>query len=737
MKRIFIISVILLMTALSCSSPLDESKVRDNQLLLSFDVTYPDIAPETKSFGDNPGSDIEYLYVAAFDAAGVVTDFQLAQCSEGYPTVTGSPAGKRYQVTLNVTDTERHLHFIATSRQLSISHTDNEDVIAGMVASDNESVYWQRVIVHCIPDKEHFSSDLTAEERSALGNVALIRNFAKIEVHCEATTFELQAAKVFNVPQKGFFAPYIKSAGKYVDKYNEKSLDNLAALGFFGSTPATAAKTVATASAMISAVNGIVSDYSYELAKPRNDEAPAFVIIKGIYNGKSYFYKLNIVSDDGEKYPLLRNFIYKINIAAVARPGYDTIEEAAQSDGSGDISSSAEVESLSKISNGWSQLTVDYTNVLIQSGDEFNVRYKFIPDFINHPNTVSNGDVTISLYPEGSLGPAIESFSCASSDDAEGYRTVTVKPVAPGAEVIDQKLRIKGMATLDGRTMTIQRAVNVLVSKKFNMEVTCNPKQVARTMESPVDVKIDLPAKLPRFIFPLTVSIEDTNHSLTPKAGENLTMETGKSLLPGNSDNPGYHYIRLVTVEEYDANPEIVCRFKTNTALNASTVYAFNRYFNSDSDFFTNPPITKYYKKITSSAELASGEKYLIVYENGDELTAFTGGGATSVASFEPGKIEASEIDSTWPLKITNSGQNYTLQNSRNYYLYCSRTGLFFYSYSLDFSRNSKTNSISFDSDGSVRIKDGSYNRYVAYSNSGFTYTSNPSSIYLYKYVEE
>jgi Bacterial Ig-like domain (group 2). len=591
MKRA-LIYIALVMTVMSCQMFREDIQpLSSSQLTFTFDVSYPDLTPVTKTLANTP-NDINNLYVAAFDEAGFLTDFQHATCPDGYPTVNGEAGKKKYQVTLNVTDNKRVLHFIAMNGQMSMSYSDDETKIASLMTSDNKDVYWQKVNLDYIPSK---IDSLPAAQKASLSNVSLIRNFAKFVITNTASNFVLKEAKVYNVPEKGYYAPYIKSSGKYVDNYGLKTVDALASEGYFGSAPATASRSVATnadyAAKKKTAVGGVVEDYTYEMEKPNGD--PAFIIIGGDYtpDGSTTstfcYYKLNLFNDDSEGYAILRNFVYNVRTVVIKSKGYSTVEEAAASAGSGDISSITAVESLTQVSNGQCQLYVQYTDTLVISNDPITVKFKYIPDLSN--GRVDNSKVTLSLDPASVLGEAITSYSRGSRDG--DYQIVNITPAAPKDYLLSQKLRLTGTTTSsEGYTLTIQRTVNVVVSKRLEMSISC-PEEVAATMGTPVDVTIKLPANMPKFIFPLPIDIEDTFHSLTPVAGADLPLEIGKSLLPGNTTNPGYHFVRTITWDEYNnsSSLEFVCHFKTNVNESSTQIYAFNKYFNSPNCKFRNP----------------------------------------------------------------------------------------------------------------------------------------------------
>ncbi len=60
-------------------------------------------------------------------------------------------------------------------------------------------------------------------------------------------------------------------------------------------------------------------------------QAATCLVIKGIYNGKSYYYRVDFTDNNGNYMPLLRNYKYEVRIERAAGIGYDKGEDALSS----------------------------------------------------------------------------------------------------------------------------------------------------------------------------------------------------------------------------------------------------------------------------------------------------------------------------------------------------------------------------------------------------------------------
>jgi hypothetical protein len=269
--------------------------------------------------------------------------------------------------------------------------------------------------------------------------------------------------------------------------------------------------------------------------------------------------------------------------------------------------------------------------------DQLTLKYKFIPDVTVDSNgdgepdwnnnysastpTASN-PVTITLqHISGGNEGVVDSFVVDSSDDSEGWRTITITTKNPSANVRSQYLRITGTvgAGTEDESALFRNVTYTMLSKQ-TMTVSCNPEKVQKIAGELMEVGITIPKNLPASMFPLKFYIESDALSLTPDNGRteeilrdnNLPVISGASIIPGHTETT-FKYVRTLSKTDYDKlcqaskfsggnTVTLSCFFKTNKAESASTVYVENEYFNQANDNFRN-----FYVKQFTNLEFTNG----------------------------------------------------------------------------------------------------------------------------------
>ncbi len=614
MKKIFY-SLLVSLAAVACTQELKPDYNKDwngETVKVDFSVNVPGDELGTKALSVAP--DIRNLYVAVFDESGYLYEYKAATFTK--VTDNGESNAQNFSVDLKVVKgKKRTVHFIANG-PASVEFGSEEEVIASMVAYLNPEsgqigpdAYWQRID---LPSGICFdpvnTTELIADSKSRLALVGLVRNFAMLTVTCEAEGYELASAVLVNAPDRGYVAPYNRTTSQFQFDYQNYTTAELIAAGYPGAIPPTAVLNKGLTN-VVAAVDNKVSLFTLEREKPVS--SPCCVIVGVKKDSKTSYFKINLVDNEGNQYPILRNFNYNIILANVFKEGYSTVEDAYASAGSGDVSTNVEFEDLTSISNGESFLAVEYTQKIVIKDGAFTLDYKFVPDLTDKyssgthsgeamvENSVASGEVdgiTITLGEPGSLGAAIQSYSVAASDNSDLTRTLTIVPTAPSAlpksqviTIVGQHVTEKGGATVK---TTIQRKVTIIVRGKYDMTLSCTPQMVEEQVGEDVTLNITLPKNLPASIFPLEMAIEGEALSLSPKDGD-ISVVTGPSIIPGSTKPSAFHFIKTINYSEYSDGTTYTqtfpVHFKTNTKESASDIYVANEYFNTAKTGFFNP----------------------------------------------------------------------------------------------------------------------------------------------------
>lgn len=583
-------------------------------VLVKFNVSIPELTPQTKALGDTPAGDLDNLYIAVFGRSGYLKEYVEATITKATTNGKVGETTNRYTISAILTlseNSERHIHFIGNGPS-SLQYGQETELIPNLLSPAGQGGYWQYFVVPGIkakrgaydennnwdPDKyviEDGHYVLSEETAAYFSDVPLIRNYSKIVVEdmdgCHFTTKSFAAV---NVATQGSMAPYY--SGGFVPDYQLKSYTDLRNtlqypallpldVTFNSSVPSASSFTSNPVGAGVAAAGG--SFFMYERPIPDDDQKPTSVVIYGHFtdpdlsdgnDSGDYYYKVDLMDDEGY-YPIYRNFKYRIQIEEILRPGSASPEDALRTMGSGDISADVATQSLTDISDGTSHILVSYmSKTLIRQypytdGNEtvhLTLKYKYIPDVTKDTNNDGEADWNNNLVANG--GPVsislqniadetdriISSYTVAGSDDTDGsgFRTITITTSAPSNYLRSQYLRISGTytRTVDGKTKTttLYRNVTYSMINTQIMTVSCTPSRVQTSPGQPLRVDITIPKDLPPSMFPLVFYLEAEKLSLTPdNSHANNNLPVYSGLSISGSGKTAFHFIRTVSEDEY------------------------------------------------------------------------------------------------------------------------------------------------------------------------------------------
>ena len=163
-------------------------------------------------------------------------------------------------------------------------------------------------------------------------------------------------------------------------------------------------------------------------------------------------------------------------------------------------------------------------------------------------------------------------------------------------------------------------------------------------------------------------------------------------------------------------------------------------------DSSTPPSGPKYYHKVTSNDELAEGNKYIIVYESGNQflgaVTTSTSGYGAAVSgptiSDRQVDIDGYSDIAEWTLGnlAGTTTRNFTLNNG-NGYLYAISGSNEYLTIKSDNSGNYPKWNAVFDANGGCTLRNGGASmRYIQYNSSGPNFTCSNTHVNAYLYVE-
>ena len=618
----------LLMAVACVNGPLEDVdsalQTGDPKVEIDFTVQVNDPSVATKALGQKPN--LRNLMVAVFDASGYLMEYTYAT-EKTLATENATPYD--YKVAITQSNDPRIIHFIGNAPDkltFGVEETVLAEVTSSIGANPDDGIYWCRREIPQISGTNSGGGMALAEDdamevaspiyqadlqtRAYFSNVGLIRNFSQIQLTSSSSDFTLEKYYLVGTPKEGLAAAYNYNSGKFVDYYDPftvsgdgengysltlgdaKTFNEIIAEGYDANVLPTASKfTLAESSVESNWVAKGASAYVYECEKPLRAEDAVYIIAYGKYNdGNNYYYKIDLRDKNGY-FPIIRNFKYTIDITEVTRPGYDTVDKAATSAGSGDISTSLETKSLAYISDGVASLEVEYIEKYIVTPGDVTLEYKFFDDVkTNHAGDPAN--MWIVVNEAGATGAAIATINGNSYTVGQNITVsqnpgiLTITPTALTDVPKSQTLTIFAEYVNGDASHILQRTVNYIVQSKRTMLVSLAPSEVPNEAGSEFDVNISLPAGLSKSIFPLEFLIESGALSINPY-NDQMPVRSGFSLV----DNTKSSFYFVKTFEYDDYNPEsgavniVDCHFKTIKAQAETHIYAANPYFITAYDY--------------------------------------------------------------------------------------------------------------------------------------------------------
>lgn len=593
MKKLYtIVTLLALAAVVSCSKK--ESPVTNDipgTVTFEMDVKIPEAVVTTRA---NAGSDpiIDHIYVATFGRNQFLNEYVKAIPVGGYAT-TNSPDTYRMKVTLLATTSPRHVHVIANGPESLDYQTLDTDLMYPMSTTYNDSgvpqgAYWQYFYLPngtaVIDDSGKWEASPAAT--SALQNIILVRNFARVKVTNLDDDFVLSGFHVFRTENAGSIAmPTSYDGGQnFVNTLSyttipdgQNPIDYITALPYAGYTPDGVTLHEETATADVTWAAGGTYQFVYESVKRLSTGKEPFIILKGHLANESVdkYYKMELIDEDGNDFPILRNLDYSITIESVAPEIIGATDPSLAKTCNGNISTSVNAE-LSQLSDGYSTLAVLYTDKTYVNTDDASKQVTFM--YMYDPAIEDGSSVTIETVRSEGAGHAIDGadgtgwYSTSAGED--GWMNVTFN-VLPSSTYTKEAITVfkvtgKSKVTAGGEPQSLFRYVTVhLLSMQDFINPTVTAAGVAK--DSNVTINLTLPDKLPVSLFPLVISVKDSQNALNP---------TGTDMPLVLDDLGVYHFEKTISWDEYQSSKDVTCNMRFIVPVSSPVITIDSEYFN-------------------------------------------------------------------------------------------------------------------------------------------------------------
>lgn len=590
MKKTIIlyIGIILSMLA-SCQqeSPIELSKSNGKECTLSFKVNIPESQVYSRNeFNNGTNITIDNLYLLVFDEHGVLqAKYQatktLANENESSTTydsysATGIVQGTEYDYRVNVVPRSEKtiIHFIANCPvsydNIPLNKSESE-LIQSLTTEDEKTSYWQRMVL------DYLGEDGSDEDKVVdnLPTVYLIRNFAAVQVKEDDGLNFLKAYDLVNIPQKGTVAPalftsetgfadYLQTVPEGSNLYKELTDD-----GYHGAEPQGNTYTPSIAE-LPDNIDNTSELYLYE----RNHQGVTaeditFLIVKGTYNGNTYYYRVDF-AENFEYLNILRNFRYVITIKSVTGKGYDTPAEAARGNSVNNIDVDIEVE---KISDGTNYLFVTPTAITVLNQQNKTITFNYETDEASVTCPFTSASETSGAFTEvtpNSDGTISVKMKYYSGEVPNGKQNQTFKVKTPSG---------------------LYREVKVTLIDGFEFQNVT----FTQNNEGNYEYSFTIPAGLEKSMFPLELFLFEESCSFSP-LGDAMSVKL-VDILNENGQKTGrqnWGYSATLDWEKYnqETGSRYTYKFKANTTIDSNkTMTISNEYAKEDGTAKYTPPV--------------------------------------------------------------------------------------------------------------------------------------------------
>ena len=629
MKKIFYILAAMLLVATACSrNDLIPAAEQDgDRITFTMNLNVPMRSIGTKAMGDKPGNLNVYVFV--FGQKGNLNDFvQAIPTGKGdFEQDENEHYYKQYAISLKKTDSEQHVHVMATNdthdftELLGEGSTLNESMMDAFQTTGTEDGYWQYL---SLPKGTN-----AAGAAAAFNNLKLVRNFAKITVDfaeenptSETATklslpegvsnFKFLGFEVYNKPTTGSYV--LKKGEAYYPEYVNYDANNFNALlqaypGYM--INATDIDTKNEGKFEGEGSDGkLFIEYLYERTAASMATNPTYLMLKCSYDDAAVegdsknvirYYRIDIVDQNEDYLPIYRNFLYALRITSIGKKGYASVEEAAKHTSNGNISLDVATEHLQDISDGVSRMYVQFIEkVFVKStvAQEGKFRYKYLPNAENESVSVA---ATLTTPDNTSLVTVPDDWTTGGTVDNKDKwydLTFTVQPDVKGITTFS----VTGVNPKTNKKLVRKIRINILDTQTFT--ITAQPGSISPTGTGTIKFKFDDSAfvkkddegndvfvGLPSSMFPIEMLFEDTAKALNPDFasadGKDMIASGGKSLVP-NSNVNAVQFKKTITYDEYvnsftgTGSGEFSATFK-RIATGSTTMYIGNQYFTTKS----------------------------------------------------------------------------------------------------------------------------------------------------------
>ena len=508
----------------------EQTVVPDGYVSVSFRTDIPAMQEVSTRAVDPDGYGVQNMTLFCFDGYGLFISTATATLAPASQT-TGT-------FTAEIPENTRVIHFVANQNMSSFAEDDfrgksESEVMALLEGSSGRMIYWSRFVAGA-------KGDMATQLKNG-GPVRLIRNHAmfSVSVASDDVGFNVTGFAVCNTNAFGTVAPYHPDYG-----FPTTDGSGFAWPGNedFVTLPVNAAKL-----SDVVDVTDAENQYVFETENRADD--PVSVIIKGAAPGDSeLYYRVLLITDDGDQIMVRRNHHYTVNIAGELANGQPSFEAALAGPATNNVWISIS-EDVNEVQNGDWILAVNETSFVIDEAyaEAHDYRFTAAAYTLTKRNSSSIEDseaAEVSITDNEGLDMNHRETYSVDGNVLTGNIVFDLNRLADDEQMHEYDVLV--------RKGKLQRTIKVILVKTQQFVPAWVSTQVygavdGKDSRANVTAMFTIPETCPAELFPMNVYISTENLDARSERGNLTVVIQGSDDWYGEDFDTGYKYVYPVS----------------------------------------------------------------------------------------------------------------------------------------------------------------------------------------------
>lgn len=505
----------------------EQTVVPEGYVSVSFRTDIPAMQEVVTRAVDPDGAGVQNMTLFCFDSYGLFISTATASLAPS-SQISGT-------FTAEIPENTSIIHFVANQNMSSFAEDDfrgksESEVMALLEGSSGRMIYWSRF-------ESSGEGDIVTQLKAA-DSVSLIRNHAMFSVSvASGVGFNVTGFAVCNTNAFGTVAPYHPDYGFPTDG---------SGFGWPGDEDFV---TLPVNSAKLSDVVDVTdaeNQYVFETENRADD--PVSVIIKGAESGSELYYRVLLMTEDGNQIMVRRNHHYIINIVGELANGQPTFDAALEGPATNNVWISIS-EDVNEVQNGDWILAVNETSFVIDEAYAEAHDYRFTAAAYTltkrNPSSIEDSEAAeVSITDNEGLDMNHRETYSIDGNVLTGNIIFDLNRLADGEQMHEYDVLV--------RKGKLQRTVKVILVRTQQFVPAWVSTQVygavdGKDSRANVTAMFTIPETCPAELFPMNVYISTENLDARSDVKNLTVVIQGSEDWYGEDFGTGYKYVYPVS----------------------------------------------------------------------------------------------------------------------------------------------------------------------------------------------